>query len=74
MKMVYLENKCSLIVNPCEGPEKEILRDVVFILSENIVLVSLIRDFSYGPIPVFSGEKHTSLCALAFLPSKTLPL
>lgn len=59
--MVHWGNECSSILNPCEDPEKEILKDVVFILSEDIVLVRLLQDLSYGSLLVFSGNKHTSL-------------
>ena len=56
----YFESKYSLIVNPCECPEEERSREIVFILFKNIVLISLIWELSYGSLQIFFGKKQTS--------------
>ena len=57
---LYFESKYSLIVNPCECPEEERSREIVFILFKNIVLISLIWELSYGSLQIFFGKKQTS--------------
>ena len=69
-RTLCFESKCSLIVNPCECPEEERSREVVFILFENTVVISLIWELSYGSLQIFFGKKTNIPLVSAVLPPK----